>query len=95
MQTALKLSESPESATVRARTPLRRNILIAVCAVGFAVVVGLVAQRRDAARALSAEREAKLVTVQQQQRMPEGALEDSIGVAAVPARHDCSQRVPA
>ena len=62
--------------TPRARTALRRNILIAACAVGLVVVVGLVAGRRDAARTPPAEQQAKLAAVQQQ-RMPEGATEGS------------------
>ena len=59
-----------------ARPALRRNILIAACAVGLVVVVGLVAEWRDAARTLPAEQQAKLAAVQQQ-RMPEGATEGS------------------
>ena len=62
--------------TPRARTALRRNILIAACAVGLVVVVGLVAEWRDAARTPPAEQQAKLAAVQQQ-RMPEGATEGS------------------
>jgi hypothetical protein len=56
----------------RARIALRRNILIAACAVGVVVGIGLVA--RDAARTRAAEQQAKLAAVQQQ-RMPEGATE--------------------
>jgi hypothetical protein len=58
--------------TPRARAALRRNILIAACAVGLVVVVGWVAERRDAARTPPAEQQAKLAAVQQQ-LMPEGA----------------------
>ena len=56
--------------TPRTRNALRRNILVAACAVGLVVVVGLVAERRDAARTPPAEQQATLATVHQQ-RMPE------------------------
>ena len=57
----------------RARTALRRNTLIAAWAFGLAMVVGLVAERRDAARTPAAEQQAKPVAVQP--RMPGGSNE--------------------
>jgi hypothetical protein len=54
---------------------LRRNTLIAACAFGLAMVIGLVAERRDAAQTLLAEQQAKPVAMQP--RMPEGATKGS------------------
>src|SRR4030095_8524870 len=59
----------------RARTALRRHTLIAAWAFGLAMVVGLVAERRDAARTSPAEQQAKPAAVQP--RMPEGATKGS------------------
>jgi hypothetical protein len=59
----------------RARTALRRNTLIAAWAFGLAMVVGLVAEWRDAARTSPAEQQAKPAAVQP--RMPEGATKGS------------------
>jgi len=58
--------------TPRARSALRRNILIAACAVGVVVGIGLVAERRDAAPTSPAGQQVKLPAVQQP-RMPEGS----------------------
>jgi len=46
------------------RTRSRRNLLIAACAFGVVIVVGLVAERRYAARTSPAEDQAKLATEQ-------------------------------
>jgi hypothetical protein len=54
---------------------LRRNTVIAAGAFGLAMVVGLVAQRRDAARTAPAEQQAKPVAVQS--RLSEGATKGS------------------
>jgi len=62
--------------TPRARTALRRNILVAACALGLAVFVGSVAERRDAVRTPPAEQQAKLAAARQQ-HMPEGSWEGS------------------
>ncbi len=55
----------------RARTALRRNTLVAAWAFGLVMVVGLAAERRDAARTSEAEQQAKLAAVQP--RIPEAA----------------------
>lgn len=65
----------------RARTALRRNTLIAAWAFGLVMVGGLVAERRDAARTLQAEQQAKLAAAPP--RMPEGATKSS---SAYPSR---------
>lgn len=69
--------------TPRARSALRRNIVIAACAVGLVAVVGLVAERRDAARTPPAEQQAKFPAVQQQ-RMAEGSTPGLDSPAAKP-----------
>jgi hypothetical protein len=54
---------------------VRRNTLIVAGALGLAIVVGLAAGRRDAARTAPAEQQAKPVAVQS--RLPEGATKGS------------------
>ena len=73
--------------TPRAPTALRRNILIAACAVGLVGVVGWVVERLDAARPYLAEPQVNLAALQQQ-RMLEAATE---GSSAYPSRAHASR----
>jgi len=65
------------------RTALRRNILIAACALGLVVVAGLIAERRYASRTPPAEGQAKLAP----ERLPdlEGATMGSSATPSIPA----------
>jgi hypothetical protein len=66
------------------RTAPRRNLLIAACAFGVVIVVGLVAERRHAARISSAEDRAKPAA--EQLRILEGATKGSSAPPATPAQ---------
>ena len=66
------------------RTASRRNLLIAACAFGVLIVVGLVAERRHAARNPLAEQQAKPEAVQP--RTPERATSGSSAPPSTPAQ---------
>jgi hypothetical protein len=66
------------------RTRPRRNLLIAACAFGVVIIVGLVAERRHAARISPAEDQAKLAT--EQPRIPGAATTGSGAPPSTPAQ---------
>lgn len=66
------------------RTAQRRNLLIAASAIGVVIVVGLVAERRHAARISPADDRAKLAA--EQLRILEGATEASSAPPSTPAQ---------
>ena len=66
------------------RTAPRRNLLIAACAFGVVIVVGLVAERRHAARISPAEDRATLPA--EQLRILEGATQGSSAPPSTPAQ---------
>jgi hypothetical protein len=66
------------------RTAPRRNLLIAACAFGVVIIVGLVAERRHAARISPAEDQAKLAA--EQPRIPGAATTSSGAPPATPAQ---------
>ncbi len=70
------------------RTRLRRNTLIAACAFGLVIVVGLIAERRYAARTPRAEQQAKLEVVQP--RTSERATNGSNVPPSTPAQIESS-----
>lgn len=70
------------------RTALRRNILIAAWALGLVIAVGLVAERRYAARTHQAEQQAKLEVVQP--RTLERASNGSSASPSTPAQIESS-----
>jgi hypothetical protein len=66
------------------RTATRRNLLIAACAFGAVIVIGLVAERHHAARISPAEDRAKLAA--EQLRILEGATKGSSAPQSTPAQ---------